>query len=70
MDRYNGENTHFEQGIPLTLDDAIDRLTSSIKADQRIRHISAAFLPDRREVIGATDKLMWLLFPGFCRASL
>ncbi|UCD73962.1 MAG: hypothetical protein JSV91_09215 [Phycisphaerales bacterium] len=66
MDRYNGENARFEQGIPLTLDDAIDRLTASIKADQRIRHVSAAYLPDRREVIAATDKLMWLLFPGFC----
>ena len=66
MHRSNGRNAYSEQGIPLALDDAIDRLTASIKGDERIRHVSAAYLPDRGEVVTATDKLMWLLFPGFC----
>lgn len=66
MQSTNGPNEYSEQGIPSALDEAIDRLTASIREDERIRHISAAYLPDRSQVVRATEKLMWLLFPGFC----
>jgi serine O-acetyltransferase len=47
------------------LESAVERLTDSIRADARIRHISAAFLPDRATVVALTDRLRMLMFPGF-----
>jgi serine O-acetyltransferase len=50
---------------PARLVEAVDRLTSSILGDERIRHISTAYLPHRDQIIGIVDRLTWLLFPGF-----
>jgi hypothetical protein len=47
------------------LDRAASRTTESILADQRTRHLSAAFIPHRREVLRLLDELYTLLFPGF-----
>lgn len=43
----------------------VRRLVESIRADERIRHISAAYLPDRNAIIEILEKLRWLMFPGF-----
>lgn len=41
------------------------RLVESIRADARIRHISAAPLPMREEIVEVVARLRWLMFPGF-----
>lgn len=41
------------------------RMVESIRADARIRHISAAPLPVREEVVDVVARLRWLMFPGF-----
>ncbi len=51
--------------IPPSLEESTRRLTVSILADERTRHISAAYLPDHQAVLDILDKLTWLLFPGF-----
>ena len=43
----------------------VRRLVESMVADDRIRHIAAAPLPDREAVAVIVEKLRWLLFPGF-----
>jgi len=43
----------------------VRRLVESIRGDVRTRHISAAPLPYREEMIEITQRLRWLLFPGF-----
>ena len=43
----------------------VRRIVESINADQRTRHVSASFLPDREEIIAIVDRSRWLLFPGF-----
>ena len=43
----------------------VRRLVESIVSDERIRHISTAYLPDRSAVLAALDQLRWLIFPGF-----
>lgn len=58
-------NRHASDYYPESLTQDIDRVTRSILGDERTRHVSTAFLPDRREVIGILDRLFWLLFPGF-----
>ncbi len=65
MTNQHENNTLGHDSIPPSLEDSIDRLTESIISDQRIRHISATFLPDREAVVGIVEKLTWLLFPGF-----
>ena len=47
------------------LEDAIDRMTASIRAETRIRHICTAYLPHRSAVIQILEWLTWLMFPGF-----
>jgi serine O-acetyltransferase len=47
------------------IDRTVRRLTASILADDRTRHLSAAFLPHRSEVLAVLEKLTWLMFPGF-----
>jgi serine O-acetyltransferase len=44
---------------------ATRRVTTSILADQRTRHLSTAYLPNRREILRIMDELHTLLFPGF-----
>lgn len=44
---------------------AARRTTGSILADERTRHLSTAYLPNRREVLRLLDELHTLLFPGF-----
>lgn len=44
---------------------AARRTTASILSDERTRHISAAYLPHRRELLRILDELHTLLFPGF-----
>lgn len=41
------------------------RLVESIRADGRVRHLSAAALPMREEIVEIANHLRWLLFPGF-----
>lgn len=41
------------------------RLAESIRADPRIRHVSAAALPFREDIVEIATRLRWLLFPGF-----
>lgn len=41
------------------------RLVESIRGDHRIRHISAAPLPMRDEIVDVVSRLRWLMFPGF-----
>ncbi len=43
----------------------IRRLVESIEADERIRHVSSAPLPDQAAVVTIVEQLRWLLFPGF-----
>jgi serine O-acetyltransferase len=43
----------------------VRRLVESIIADERIRRLSTAYLPDRATVISVTEQFRWLLFPGF-----
>lgn len=43
----------------------VRRLVESIMTDQRIRHISTAYLPDRDAVVHILEQLRWLMFPGF-----
>ena len=52
------------EGMPYHGQD-IRRIVESIIADERIRHVSAAALPDREAVVTIVEKLRWLLFPGF-----
>jgi serine O-acetyltransferase len=52
------------EGLPHHGQDA-RRLVESIVADQRIRHISTAYLPDRDAVLTVLEQLRWLMFPGF-----
>jgi serine O-acetyltransferase len=47
------------------LDDLASKVAASIEADQRTSHLTTSYLPSRREVIGALERLSWLLFPGF-----
>jgi len=47
------------------LESAVDRITASIRSDARTRHITTAHLPDRTVVLHITEKLNWLLYPGF-----
>jgi serine O-acetyltransferase len=47
------------------LESAVDRITGSIRADARTRHIATAYLPDRTVVLQNVEKLNWLLYPGF-----
>lgn len=56
---------HNEGGDIRRLDASIDRLTGSILADTRIRHVSASFLPERAVVVRVLDQLTSLMFPGF-----
>jgi serine O-acetyltransferase len=51
--------------LPLSLEESIDRLVVSIVDEERTRHISTAFLPDRNAMIRIEEMLTWLLFPGF-----
>ncbi|MCI0362481.1 MAG: hypothetical protein L0Y44_09570 [Phycisphaerales bacterium] len=44
---------------------AADRLVESIVSDQRTRHISAAYLPQREAIVDVVEKLRALMFPGF-----
>ncbi|MHC4415556.1 MAG: serine O-acetyltransferase EpsC [Planctomycetota bacterium] len=50
---------------PHQLERAAKRLTESILADERTRHVSTAFLPHRRQIIRVLEQLTWLMFPGF-----
>ncbi len=59
-----GEETTPPRGSVYHPQDA-RRLVESIRGDERIRHISAAPLPDREHIIEITERLRWLLFPGF-----
>jgi serine O-acetyltransferase len=43
----------------------VRRLVESIRGDARTRHVSAAPLPYREEMVEITQRLRWLLFPGF-----
>jgi serine O-acetyltransferase len=43
----------------------VRRLVESILSDERTRHISTAFLPDRDAVVHIFDQLRWMIFPGF-----
>jgi serine O-acetyltransferase len=52
------------EGVPYYGQDA-RRLVESILSDERIRHVSAAPLPDREAVVMIVERLRWLLFPGF-----
>jgi serine O-acetyltransferase len=52
------------EGLPFHGQD-VRRLIESIQSEERIRHIRAAYLPDRNAVISILEKLRWLLFPGF-----
>jgi serine O-acetyltransferase len=61
----DGINPPEASGIPATLEETAKRLTESILADPRTRHVSTAFLPERKAVERLLEKLMWLLFPGF-----
>jgi len=63
----DGSNPPEAAGIPPSLEEAARRLTGSILADERTRHVSTAYLPDREAVLGIVEKLTWLLFPGFSR---
>ncbi|MDP7005093.1 MAG: DapH/DapD/GlmU-related protein [Phycisphaerales bacterium] len=47
------------------LDFLASQVADSIKEDQRTRHLTTSYLPSRREVIGALERLSWILFPGF-----
>lgn len=40
-------------------------VTRSILDDERTRHLSTAYLPDRDAVLVILQKLTWLMFPGF-----
>ncbi len=47
------------------LDELAEAVAASIVDEPRTRHLTTAYLPSRRELIGAIDRLSWLLFPGF-----
>jgi len=47
------------------LDEIACAVTLSIQSDERTRHLSTGYLPSHREVVGAIERLSWLLFPGF-----
>lgn len=47
------------------LDALASAVAASIEEDHRTRHLSTDYLPSRREVIGALERLSWILFPGF-----
>jgi serine O-acetyltransferase len=47
------------------LDRTVRRLTESILADPRTRHLSAAYLPDRAAVLDVLENLNRLMYPGF-----
>jgi serine O-acetyltransferase len=63
----DGSNPSEASGIPSSLERTARRLTDSILADDRTRHVSTAYLPEREAVVRILEKLMWLLFPGFSR---
>jgi serine O-acetyltransferase len=47
------------------IDESIDRLTTSILGDERIRHLSTRYLPARAAVIRLVEHLTDLVYPGF-----
>jgi serine O-acetyltransferase len=54
-----------EEPVSPELEQAIGRVTESIRSDERMRHLGQRVLPDRAAVIDSLDRLMWLVFPGF-----
>jgi serine O-acetyltransferase len=64
MPKGSAEATAAMEGFPVHGQD-VRRLVESILADERIRHIGAAPLPDREAVATIVENLRWLLFPGF-----
>ena len=43
----------------------VDTLVKSMLQEPRIQHLNQVFLPNRDAIIGALDKLMQVLFPGY-----
>jgi serine O-acetyltransferase len=61
------ERQHDGVGLyePQFRDQPVRALIESIRSDERTRHISTAYMPDRRLCLEVLERLRWLLFPGF-----
>ena len=62
MPRMTGEDFKPPHGVYHPQD--ARRMAESIRSDPRMRHISAAPLPFREEMVEITSRLRWLMFPG------